>query len=721
MATDNIIQKAAKIGDTRQNKKGQTEVYIEYKPGKFDWRVQKRKKDDTAAQGGGGQKPTTPPSTQGQGQNSTTQQQKVDTTQGAQSKPSTGTQPKGFEDMTPDEIVSYAESAATNALEAVVNDKKQNKDVRQIAFNVLRKRSDYDKTKVDSSDLTGGHTPKKQPKIQYQKKRPADGVEFEVPDEWKYPFTNPQTGRKENKTASASAQRALYSKKTDDEIINLLKNDNLSANNAQLVYEEAASRGIPEDKIHIPTKLQNQWDALKRRKDLIERQKTNITEEEADAINIDFKGLDAEEFMEEKFPDPNDIGWLNPNDSRIQKKFDLKTSIGRQQYDAFLTYYAPTVPGYLDARDKVAELCGQYEDFMLLDTAPMFISAGGAGAGKTYSWEEIAAENNLPEFIDDGTNDPNDQDWAWVKCNDCEEESDLRELLERLDGTYIDENGDEHGRILVFDDADKLITTKSKTYIALLKKLMDNKASNRIYKDSSGNTRVFKGRIVVMTNKDVATIASTSPDMSAIMSRVLTNDMKFTRAESMDLIRDRYQDIKFGDFQTAFEKLFPTKEKQKEARQMVMDWLEDNWQDADPAQFTPRIFIQIMSKVGPKIARGLRKRATASGVRIGTSTPWEIDALNLIKGEDDDLNSDDNNFTAEGLVAKKEKLERMKKELKKKNKKKYNIIFGKKSINDFIFGAGSDEDETKEDDTEKAIMSDFGDMSIDDAKSLLLN
>lgn len=720
MATDNIIQKARQVGDTRQNKKGQTEVWTEYKPGKFDWRPQKQKKDDTAAQGGGGQKPTTPPSTQGQGQNSTTQQQKVDTTQGAQSKPSTGTQPKGFEDMTPDEIVSYAESAATNALEAVVNDKKQNKDVRQIAFNVLRKRSDYDKTKVDSSDLTGGHTPKKQPKIQYQKKRPADGVEVEVPDEWTIQVKDAKTGRNTNKPVSASGLRKLFESKTDDQIIDELKNDSLNPNRAQLLYEEAASRGIPEDKIHIPEKLQKLWDKLKRNHDLLEKMNTETPEEEAETIDIDFKGLDHEKWMAENFEDPNDWGWSNPADPRVQKKFNLKTPIGRQQYDALLTYYGPTLPGYLDASNKVAKLREQYDNFMLLDTAPMFISAGGAGAGKTFAWEELAQENNLKELQPD--DDPNDQDWAWVMCNDCETEEDLREVLSKYDGTYIDDNGDEHGHILVFDDADKLITTKSRAYINLIKKLMDGSPKKRIYQDpKTGETRTFKGRIVVMTNKSIADIATSSPEMSAVTGRVAKNDMTFTRAESMDLIRERYKTIPLSDFQDAFEKLFPTKEKQLAARQLVMDWLEDNWQEADPGKFTPRAFIEIMTQVGPKIAKGNTNRRTASGGLIGTNVPWEVEALNVIKGEEDDLNEDNNEFTTTALVREKEKLEEKKKELKKKNKKKYNIIFGKKSINDFIFGAGSDEDETKEDDTEKAIMSDFGDMSIDDAKSLLLN
>lgn len=707
MANNNVIEKAHQVGDTRQNKQGKTEVWTQLPNGKFDWRVQKKKKDDSQAPQSGSQKTSTPQPSDGG--------QKPSGGKPAAPKPAGGqpAQKKDFADMAPDEIVAYAEAAATQALEAVVNDKKTDKDVRQVAFNVLRKRDDYDKTKVDSSDLDGGHYPKKQPKIQYQKKKPADGVEFDVPDEWTIRGKDAKTGRQVNKKVTASSLRKFFEKKSDDEIIDELKNNKLNPNRAQLLYEEAAARGIAEDKINIPETLQNHWDKLKRNHDLLEKMNADTPEEEAETVDVDFKGFDHEKFMSNFEAD--DWGWANPNDERVQKAFNLKTPIGRQQYDALLTYYGPTLPGYLNASDKVSELRGQYDDFMTLDTAPMFISAGGAGAGKTFSWEEIANENNLKELPEDG--DPNDDDWSWVMCNDCDTDAELRSVLEKYDGTYIDDNGDEHGRILVFDDADKLITTKQKSYIALIKKLMDNDPKKRIYQDSKGNTRVFRGRIVVMTNKDVGQISASSPDMAAVMSRVAVNDMKFTRAESMDLIRERFKTIKFGDFHGAFQKLFPTKEKQMEARQMVMDWLDDHWQEADPGKFTPRAFIQIMVKVAPKIARGTSNRRTASGLGIGTSTPWEVEALNLIKGEDDDLNQGDNNFTTEGLEAKKNKLEDMKKKLKKKNKKKYDTIFGKKSINDFIFGS----DTESEEDTEKAVISEFGEMSLDEAQNLLFS
>lgn len=715
MSKEDLIEKAVKHQPGDVHPKYPDLTWQQNKSGKWTWLTDKTRKKTSQARGQGGGTSSSPKqddySQQSSGGQKTSQQQSA--------KVQTPNSNRSFEDMTPDEIVSYAESASTNALEAVINDKKQNKDIRQIAFNVLKKRSDYDRTKVDSSDLSGGHTPKKQPKIQYKTKKPADGIEFEVPDEWTIRGKDAKTGRNVNKPVSASSLRKLFESKTDDQIIDELKNDSLNPNRAQLLYEEAASRGISEDKIHIPEKLQNKWDSLKRSHDLLEKMNADTPEEEADTVDIDFKGLDHEEFISSFAPE--DWGWANPNDERVQKKFNFKTSIGRQQYDAFMTYYGPTLPGYLDASNKVAELRGQYEEFMTLDTAPMFISAGGAGAGKTHSWDEIATENNLKELKEG--DDPNDQDWAWVMCNDCETEEDLRKELAKYDGTYIDDNGDEHGRILVFDDADKLITTKSKSYINLIKKLIDNKPEKRVYKDpKTGETKTFKGRIVVMTNKDVGQIAASSPDMSAVMSRLAVNDMHFTRAESMDLIRERYKTIGFGDFQGAFEKLFPSKDKQQEVRQMVMDWLDDHYQEADPGKFTPRAFIQIMTKVAPKIARGVSNRRTASGSAIGTSTPWEIEALNLIKGEEDDLNVGDNNYTTEGLIDKKEKLERMKKELKKKNKKKYETIFGKKSINDFIFGSDVDEDEVEEDDeTEKAMIPDFGDMSIDEATSLLLN
>ena len=682
------IEKARQVGDTRQNKKGQTEVWTEYKPGKFDWRPAKK---------------TNQPATSNGGQLSA----KVDDkkTNQPQSK-------KEFKDMTPDEIVDFANSASTASLESAVNNKTLDKDIRQIAFNVLKTRDDFDNTKVDSSDLKGGFVAKPTPKVDYKTKKPD--VEIELPETWtvRVPGKN---GVLENKTASTSGLRQLYASKSDDDLLKILNNTNGRWQNRQIAYDEAAARGIDESKIDVSGKLQKEWDSQKRKHDLRESMKGGFNEDEADAVEVDFKGLDHESFMAE-FPD-GDTGWLNPSDPRVQKRFNgLKTLKDRQQYDALKTFYEPTTPGYLNPDNKIGQLNEQYDNLIKYDTTPLFISAGGAGAGKTFGWQTVAEENNLKPLESDDK--ASDTDWGYVMCSDPDDDKDFRSMLAKYNGTYIDDNGEEHPHILVFDDADKILTSKASAMKALMKKITDNNPKNRIFVNpETGENEMFKGAILIMTNKDVASISAANEDAKAIISRGMVNDMQFTRAENMELINKRYMDMKLGNYQKAFVKQFPDKKKQQEVRQTVRDWLEENMNDADPAKFTPRTFIQVMSLVGPIIAKGgnVGAKMLQGTVQVGTNVPWQQQALQFIKAQDNEIEKAENDFTENSMVEVKNNLLKNKKKLKKENKKKYDALYGKKAIDLFLFGDTDDEI----DETEKAFDYDFG-MSLTDAENILL-
>lgn len=682
------IEKARQVGDTRQNKKGQTEVWTEYKPGKFDWRPAKKTNQPAASNGG--------------------QPAKVDDdkkTNQPQSK-------KEFKDMTPDEIVDFANSASTASLESAVNNKTLDKDIRQIAFNVLKTRNDFDNTKVDSSDLKGGFVAKSTPKVDYKTKKPD--VEVELPETWtvRVPGKN---GVLENKTASASGLRQLYASKSDDDLLEILNNTNGRWQNRQIAYDEARARGIDESKIDVSGKLQKEWDSQKRKHDLRESMKGGFNEDEADAVEVDFKGLDHESFMAE-FPD-GDTGWLNPADPRVQKRFNgLKTLKDRQQYDALKTFYEPTTPGYLNPDNKIGQLNEQYDNLIKYDTTPLFISAGGAGAGKTFGWQTVAEENNLKQLENDDK--VSDTDWGYVMCSDPDDDRDFRSMLAKYNGTYIDDNGEEHPHILVFDDADKILTSKASAMKALMKKITDNNPKNRIFVNpDTGENEVFKGALLIMTNKDVASISAANEDAKAIISRGMVNDMQFTRAENMELINKRYMDMKLGNYQKAFVRQFPDKKKQEEVRQTVRDWLEENMNDADPAKFTPRTFIQVMSLVGPIIAKGgnVGAKMLQGTVQVGTNVPWQQQALQFIKAQDNEIEKAENDFTENSMVEVKNNLLNNKKKLKKENKKKYDALYGKKAIDLFLFGDTDDEI----DETEKAFDYDFG-MSLTDAENILL-
>lgn len=696
----NYLEKAHQVGDT--NSKG--EVWVEYKPGKFDWRPAKHKAILALQQNGGGgqQKPTAQPQPSGNA--------------GGQQKQQPVNPKKNLSDYTPNELVDFANQASTSALEKIVNDKKQDKDIRQIAFNVLKKRDDYDKAKVDSSDLSGGHVAKPAATVQYKTKKPA--IDIELPDTWtvRVPGKN---GVLENKTASAAGLRKLYASKSDDDLLKILNNPNGRWQNRQIAYDEAAARGIDEDKIDVSGKLQKEWDSQKRKHDYAESLKGNFNEDEVDAVEVDWKGLDHEAFMQQ-FPDGDD-GWLNKDDPRVQKQFNgFKTIKDRQQYDALKTYYEPTTPGYLNPDNKIGQLNEQYDNLIKYDTTPLFVSAGGAGAGKTYGWEVVADSNNLKQLESDDK--AADNDWGYVMCSDPDDDKDFRSMLAKYNGTYITDDGEEHPHILVFDDADKILTSKAGAMKALMKKITDNNPKNRIFVNpETGENEVFKGAILIMTNKNVSAISSANEDAKAILSRGMVNDMQFTRAETMELINNRFMEMKLGNYQKAFEKQFPDKKKQEEVRQIVKDWLEENVNDADPGKFTPRTFIQVMALAGPIIAKGgkMNARMLNGSVQVGTTVPWQAQALKLIKAEENEIEkADEDEFSQEARVEAKEKLLKNKEELKKKDKKKYNALYGKRAIDAFLFGEDTAEDNEPEE-TKKAQEIDFG-MSLYEAENILL-
>ena len=189
--------------------------------------------------------------------------------------------------------------------------------------------------------------------------------------------------------------------------------------------------------------------------------------------------------------------------------------------------------------------------------------------------------------------------------------------------------------------------------------------------------------------------------------------------------------MKLGSYQKAFERQFPDKKKQAEVRQIVRDWLEENMSDADPGKFTPRTFIQVMSLAGPIIAKGGKANARMinGSVQVGTNVPWQAQALKLIKAEDNEIEkAEDDEFSQDARVEAKEKLLKNKKELKKKDKKKYDALYGKRAIDAFLFGDdgnGDDSDDSDDEEeetktTKKAQESDFG-MSLSEAEDLLLS
>lgn len=720
------IEKAHNVGDV--NKKG--EIWTEYQPGKFDWRgkswYEKRKKQIPAGAGGGSSAGSST-SNNGAKQSGSTAQPTAQQVQ----------PDKKIEDMTPDELVDYAKNASTDALSKVVNDNKADKQLRQLAFNELKTRSDYDKTKVSSSDLEGGYIAKPKPTIQYKTKKPE--IEIPEPEDYMAPS---RTG--EIKPQRISTIRKLFAKRTDDELLNTLNNRNAKWQLRQVAYDEAAHRGIPEDKINIKGTLQLQWKKEKEKKEMEDSMNKEFNEDEAISLSYDWKGLDHKKILEDEFDGGLDTSWLDPNSDRVKKVFRTETLSGRQKYDTFKDYYQRDpnlVPGYLNAQNKVNNLYGQMLNWAKADNSPMFISAGGAGAGKTFGWQEIAKYLSLPELAP-GSDDNaiSNQDWGYVMLTDkaAEDPDSFNATLAKYNGTWIDDQGNEKPHILFFDDADKLLISKSPAMMAILKKINDNNPNNRIFHNpTTGKDEIWKGKIIVTTNKDIGAL-SKSDDFKAIQSRVTVNEIKFTRNETMEILADRYMKMKLPDECTkAFEEDSYTEEEIEDFRQDMFDFMQEHIQDADPNKFTPRAFIKLCQDVAPVWKSGSKVINTGT-IKAGTDLHWRKTALEILKAEENDIEKSEQEnslYSRDAMIETKENLERTMAEAKKNGS--YEKLFGTKAQNLILFGedAEKDSDEKKskkaekkskkaeekeltKDEAEKAFNDD---MTLDEAENILLS
>lgn len=709
----NELEKAAQFGDEKEYK-GRMYVYTQTAKGTGSWRLKDKTKTAKKTDDGGSNKVA----------------KKTDDEGSKPQKSVAAPNPKkALSDYTPDELVSFAENASTSQLTAAVNDKKNDPQARQIIFNVLKKRDDYDKGSVDSSDLQGGHIARPKAKIQYKTKKPeVYPGEFE---DWSIQLPS---GRK---TVSVSGLRKLYAGYSEADLLKLLNNKNADQRKRQLAYDEAAARGIPEDKINVSGTLEKLWKKTKRDHDIKENMNRAVDEDEAMPLTYDWKGLDHEAIMRDYFDDGLDPSWLDPNSAQVGKAFKLETLSGRQKYDTFKDYYQrdpKLVPGYLTAQNKVNNLNGQMWEWAQSDNSPLFVSAGGAGAGKTYGWKNIVAEDlSLPELKPG--DDPADTDWGYVMLTDQDAEDDktFARTLAKYNGSFIGNDGEEHPHILFLDDADKLLVTKSKAIMAMMKKINDADPENRVFKNpDTGEVELWKGKIIITTNKDLSAL-SKDEDTKAILSRATKSEIHFTRNETLELLSNRYQSMGLKRCTQVFNRDGFTDDEIEEFKDDVFDYMVEHVNQADPNKFTPRKFEDLCEYIAPQWKKGSSVRNTGNGT-IGIDIPWQVSALSLLKAADIDIEKaadyDEDLYSNEAMLAQKRHLEELMAEAKKNGN--YEKLFGKRAQDAVIFGDDSVEDDDadskksgkkskkskKKDKVEKGL---FDDMSLEEAEDLLLS
>lgn len=534
------------------------------------------------------------------------------------------------------------------------------------------------------------------PKVQYQK-RPE--VEFEVPETWKIKKkVNGQTVLVEQNRAKYREIFSDVAQWPEAKLLKILNNHDNNSNIRQLLWEEAASRGIPESKIDVSGTLQNAWDTAKEEYDLSHAPQTEDEDDfSADTYNSAIGDFDIDAFLTQ-FPN-GDEGWANPKDSRVQAAFHKFRSLqDRRQYDAFIDLMKRSDPYYEDVDDQIRALNVQFMNFLKSsgDSSAMFVSTGGAGAGKTTSLKKVVKALGMTWF-DPQTMSPEDEDYEIVQMShDVDNEKQFAEVLDRF-----------NGKTIVFDDKDKLLVTDANQLNSMLKNIADSDPSQRQYRIGN-QTKLFTGKLIFITNKSLDTL-NKDEDHKAIMSRADKNDIHFTVNENLEVLKKRYKIM--GGKLKGF-----TPQEEAEWRQRVYDVIVNNVDKIDPDKFTVRKFSEMLRQVAAiKNAADMSKQNAEFEELFGSSSNWRRSILKMLnKAQDVDIEKAYVGKVVENLTPSAIKKLR---EMYAEDKEMFLDLFGEKVYN-FIH----DKEENKtEEEVKKAIIEDINgsSMTLEQAENII--
>lgn len=561
-----------------------------------------------------------------------------------------------------------------------------------------------DDTAPDTTAAKKYDAPK--PKITYTTKKPADGIVFEVPEEWRGKDQSGQT-----KVYHRDTFRKLYADKTkvdDDKLIRILNNKNGKREIRQLAYEEAMARGIPEDKIDVSGTLETTWNNIKIKIEILSpKKKTQVSDEEMEDYDDSVLGnLDPDKFLEENFDGGRDDGWKNPNNPIIQKQFDkLQTLASRRQYDAMVDYLKRKDPLYETPEEVMQGLNQTMFDFMSSSTgSPILVSAGGAGAGKTFGFNSVADFMELKRF-DSKANQTGDGDYDYVIMpNDIEDEKDLMTTLAK-----------HNGKIIVFDDKDKALVSSANKIISTMKAIADGDPKMRVFiNPETKEQELFKGKLLFLTNKSLDTLNS-DEDHKAIMSRARVEDVHFTVNENLELLKKRYKTM--GANMSAVDAA-----EEKKIREALYQMIVSNADRLDPQRFTVRKFTKMLEAVNKTIKANKEKEKNDAAASIFGSKQkdWKRVAMQeLTKAEDDtiDIEKAKKDFNMDEKAAAKIR------KMYKKNPELCVELFGQEFCDAALGKKGSKKEEEVESDEDvtKAFMEDLSGMTLSEAEDLLFN
>lgn len=304
--------------------------------------------------------------------------------------------------------------------------------------------------------------------------------------------------------------------------------------------------------------------------------------------------------------------YLDRNDDRVKKMFNLKTKEGRIKYDQFVYKMKKKEKDYKNPVEVVQDLNEQYLEFLDNDEQRFMISAGGAGIGKSYGFNKMAELLNMKPFEEGDS--PGDGDYDIFEAPDVNSGKQLLNILKA-----------HNGKIIVFDDNDKVL--KRADCASVMKKATAT-TGRRVVGDPDDVKQNFEftGRIIIMTNKDLAQL-SESEDTKAIISRaMMVSEIYMTVPETIEVMESRYQDYEFPSAPRLDDEVEDKKE-----RDEIMNLIKKNQKNIDPSQFTTRTFQEILTNKR-KVDKANEKRSNpAFAALIGSKNKdWKEVAMGVL-------------------------------------------------------------------------------------------
>lgn len=410
-----------------------------------------------------------------------------------------------------------------------------------------------------------------------------------------------------------SQQLIDWAQKTSDD--NLLKVANSKNGNAQMrkiAYDALEQRGFDMTQVDTSGTL-GQLMKLTGKTGATKTANSDDSEDDvasaADDADVDIDddsdgGVEGHKITEKWY--------LDRNDDRVKKMFNLKTKEGRIKYDQFVYKMKKKEKDYKNPVEVVQDLNEQYLEFLDNDEQRFMISAGGAGIGKSYGFNKMAELLNMKPFEEGDS--PGDGDYDIFEAPDVNSGKQLLNILKA-----------HNGKIIVFDDNDKVL--KRADCASVMKKATAT-TGRRIVGDPDDIKQNFEftGRIIIMTNKDLSQLAE-SEDTKAIISRaMMVSEIYMTVPETIEVMESRYQDYEFP----SAPRLDDEGDDKKE-RNEIMNLIKKNQKNIDPSQFTTRTFQEILTNKR-KVDKANEKRANpAFAALIGSkSKDWEEVALGVL-------------------------------------------------------------------------------------------